>query len=177
MTATVIATETWTYTMGRAEDGDDITAQINVNLWDDGVVLASAVGLDENRDLQTASFRGEIVKGPAYLKNSPWYLYADGRGLITTERTRRSALQVAGNFAINAWCAPTRERDGAARRARIAERIAARRAAQTPHTINGQTAEQAPDLFTYGHTHDMDCPGCAGTPFTASPRSETYWAS
>lgn len=22
-----------------------------------------------------------------------------------------------------------------------------------------------------------DCPGCQGTSFTASPRSETYWAS
>ncbi len=31
----------------------------------------------------------------------------------------------------------------------------------------------------YGRTHDMDCPGfgCAATPFTLSPRSETYWSS
>ena len=29
----------------------------------------------------------------------------------------------------------------------------------------------------YGVTHDMDCPGCQGVPFTASPRSETYWSS
>lgn len=25
--------------------------------------------------------------------------------------------------------------------------------------------------------HAMDCPGCANTPFTLSPRSETYWCS
>lgn len=25
--------------------------------------------------------------------------------------------------------------------------------------------------------HAMDCPGCMNTPFTLSPRSETYWSS
>jgi hypothetical protein len=25
--------------------------------------------------------------------------------------------------------------------------------------------------------HAMDCPGCVNTPFTASPRSESYWCN
>lgn len=43
------------------------------------------------------------------------------------------------------------------------------------HTVRGLPipAEGLP----YGTTHDMDCPACQGTSFTASPRSETYWAS
>lgn len=44
-----------------------------------------------------------------------------------------------------------------------------------PHTVRGQTA--GPEGWPYGTTHDMDCPGCQGTSFTASPRSETYWSS
>lgn len=42
------------------------------------------------------------------------------------------------------------------------------------HTVRGETSETG---WPYGTTHDMDCPGCAGTSFTASPRSETYWCS
>lgn len=44
------------------------------------------------------------------------------------------------------------------------------------HTVRGQTSE---DGWPYGTKHDMDCPACvaSGTSFTASPRSETYWAS
>ena len=41
------------------------------------------------------------------------------------------------------------------------------------HTRNGK----ADGPWDYGMTHDMDCPGCKDTPFTASPRSETYWSS
>lgn len=33
------------------------------------------------------------------------------------------------------------------------------------------------DGVPYGFPHDLDCPGCVDTPFTASPRSETYWSS
>lgn len=29
----------------------------------------------------------------------------------------------------------------------------------------------------YGQTHDMSCPGCQGTPYLTSPRSEHYWSS
>lgn len=32
-------------------------------------------------------------------------------------------------------------------------------------------------MWQYGERHDMDCPACQDTPFTLSPRSETYWAS
>lgn len=42
------------------------------------------------------------------------------------------------------------------------------------HTVRGQTSENG---WPYGVTHDMDCPACQDTPFTLSPRSETYWAS
>lgn len=42
------------------------------------------------------------------------------------------------------------------------------------HTVRGKTSAEG---WAYGVTHDMDCPGCKNTPFTASPRSETYWAS
>lgn len=44
-----------------------------------------------------------------------------------------------------------------------------------PHTHRGEVIglEGRP----YGVTHDMDCPACQGTPFTLSPRSETYWSS
>lgn len=42
------------------------------------------------------------------------------------------------------------------------------------HTVAGQTSI---DGWPYGTTHDMDCPGCEGVPFTLSPRSETYWSS
>jgi len=45
------------------------------------------------------------------------------------------------------------------------------------HTINGRPIDNETNPGTYGRTHDMDCPGCQGTSFTASPRSETYWAS
>jgi len=34
------------------------------------------------------------------------------------------------------------------------------------------TLRPGSDMF-----HTMDCPGCQGTSFTASPRSETYWSS
>jgi hypothetical protein len=47
----------------------------------------------------------------------------------------------------------------------------------TVHTIGGKVIDHATNPGTYGRTHDMDCPGCAGTSFTASPRSETYWSS
>lgn len=43
------------------------------------------------------------------------------------------------------------------------------------HTVRGRAI--GPEGVPYGTTHDMDCPACQGTPFTASPRSETYWAS
>lgn len=43
------------------------------------------------------------------------------------------------------------------------------------HTVRGKPI--GPEGSPYGVTHDMDCPGCVDTPFTASPRSETYWSS
>jgi hypothetical protein len=43
--------------------------------------------------------------------------------------------------------------------------------------VIGDPNGKYPNGIQYGQTHDMDCPGCANTPFTASPRSETYWAS
>jgi hypothetical protein len=43
------------------------------------------------------------------------------------------------------------------------------------HTVRGQAI--GPDGSPYGVTHDYDCPGCEGTAFTSSPRSETYWSS
>ncbi len=43
------------------------------------------------------------------------------------------------------------------------------------HTVRG--GKPAAEFGGYGVTHDMDCPGCQGTSFTASPRSETYWSS
>lgn len=45
----------------------------------------------------------------------------------------------------------------------------------TVHTSRGKVI--GPEGLPYGTTHDMDCPGCEGTPFTASPRSEAYWSS
>lgn len=47
-----------------------------------------------------------------------------------------------------------------------------------PHTIGGK-AIGADNPGEYGRTHDGDCPACvaSGASFTASPRSETYWAS
>jgi len=50
------------------------------------------------------------------------------------------------------------------------------------HTINGKQIDNDKTSPTYnpgqyGRTHDYDCPGCANTKFTSSPRSETYWAS
>jgi uncharacterized CHY-type Zn-finger protein len=48
------------------------------------------------------------------------------------------------------------------------------------HRVRREELEQHP-LHTLrpGSTmfHTMDCPGCQNTPFTASPRSETYWCS
>lgn len=41
------------------------------------------------------------------------------------------------------------------------------------HKIRGEIGAKG----EYGQRHDMDCPGCQDTPFTLSPRSETYWAS
>jgi hypothetical protein len=43
------------------------------------------------------------------------------------------------------------------------------------HTVKG--GKPASIYGGYGVTHDMDCPGCQDTSFTASPRSETYWSS
>lgn len=43
------------------------------------------------------------------------------------------------------------------------------------HTVRGKPI--GPEGVPYGTTHDMDCPGCAGTPYLLSPRSETYWSS
>lgn len=43
------------------------------------------------------------------------------------------------------------------------------------HTVRG--GKNARIYGGYGITHDMDCPGCKDTPYTSSPRSETYWAS
>jgi len=41
------------------------------------------------------------------------------------------------------------------------------------HTVNGKS--DGP--WAYGVTHDYDCPGCEGSNFLTSPRSETYWSS
>ena len=46
---------------------------------------------------------------------------------------------------------------------------------QPRHTVGGKVI--GPEGVPYGTTHDMLCPGCQGTSFTASPRSETYWSS
>ncbi len=45
------------------------------------------------------------------------------------------------------------------------------------HTIEGKPINDDTNPGAYGRVHDMDCPGCINTPFTASPRSETYWSS
>ena len=47
--------------------------------------------------------------------------------------------------------------------------------AKPVHTVRGKVI--GPEGSPYGVTHDMDCPGCKDTSFTASPRSETYWSS
>ena len=46
---------------------------------------------------------------------------------------------------------------------------------KTVHTVRGKPI--GPEGSPYGVTHDYDCPGCEGTSYTASPRSETYWSS
>lgn len=48
-------------------------------------------------------------------------------------------------------------------------------ASRPVHTVGGEPI--GPAGIAYGTRHDMDCPACQGTPYTASPRSETYWAS
>lgn len=53
--------------------------------------------------------------------------------------------------------------------------LAASKVERPVHTVRGKAI--GPEGVPYGTTHDMDCPACQGTPFTASPRSETYWAS
>ncbi len=53
--------------------------------------------------------------------------------------------------------------------------VLAARPAKPVHTVHGKAI--GPEGVPYGTTHDMDCPACQDTPFTASPRSETYWAS
>ncbi len=45
------------------------------------------------------------------------------------------------------------------------------------HVAIGTPGTKYAKGIPYGTTHDMDCPGCINTPFTASPRSETYWSS
>jgi hypothetical protein len=58
--------------------------------------------------------------------------------------------------------------DATASAAKIAAVQDASRTAQVkPHVLR-----KGSDMF-----HAMDCPGCEGTSFTASPRSETYWSS
>lgn len=52
---------------------------------------------------------------------------------------------------------------------------ASKAAAAEVHTVRGEPI--GPEGAPYGTTHDMSCPGCQSTPFTASPRSETYWSS
>jgi hypothetical protein len=43
------------------------------------------------------------------------------------------------------------------------------------HTVRGHAI--GPEGVPYGTNHDMDCPGCANTPFSLSPRSDHYWQS
>lgn len=44
------------------------------------------------------------------------------------------------------------------------------------HTIGGERI--GPDNpGEYGRTHDLSCPACEGTSFSASPRSEAYWCA
>jgi hypothetical protein len=59
-----------------------------------------------------------------------------------------------------------------------AARALASEKSKVTHTRGGLVigSRELPSI-RYGETHDMDCPGCVDTPFTASPRSETYWAS
>ncbi len=58
---------------------------------------------------------------------------------------------------------------------KVAEKEAAdAAAAPLAHTVRGESSSEG---WAYGVTHDADCPGCAGTDFTSSPRSESYWAS
>ena len=47
---------------------------------------------------------------------------------------------------------------------------------QPQHKSHGEWGHEQ-SRWDYGRTHDMDCPGCQDTPFTLSPRSETYWAT
>lgn len=44
------------------------------------------------------------------------------------------------------------------------------------HKVKG-VIKHSQVTWQYGERHDMDCPGCQDTPFTLSPRSETYWAT
>lgn len=43
------------------------------------------------------------------------------------------------------------------------------------HRVRGKPI--GPEGIPYGQVHDTNCPPCSDTPWTASPRSETYWSS
>jgi hypothetical protein len=56
--------------------------------------------------------------------------------------------------------------------ANSAAKVAAVQAASQTAQVKPHVLRKGSDMF-----HAMDCPGCEGTAFTASPRSETYWSS
>jgi hypothetical protein len=92
---------------------------------------------------------------------SGWELYE-----IVFVEGREHAVRCDGWF-------QTRQHAVSAAEDGVRERVLA--ASSASHTVRGKAIGS--EGIPYGTTHDYDCPACATTSFTASPRSETYWAS
>jgi hypothetical protein len=154
-----------------------------VNMWSDAVVIAHAVTFDPESPIAGTvfTFRGTITK-TGHGGRDTWAVRREDGGLMDTYRTRQDAVLGAEAIVVMD-----------AFRALNAIEALAKIAASPKHDY--PTCECGPDIrvlpeppkhtvggkadgpWPYGTTHDMDCPGCAGTSFTASPRSETYWSS
>jgi hypothetical protein len=145
------------------------------NLWDDGVVLASAWSEDDTLDGAIFTFRGTIRR--ATYSRTLWAMRTEDDLFVDDFKTRKAAVAHAERMAQRAAFRGLNEKVKA-RTTTLGIKVSLPDGSvlnpAPRHTVGGKTSDNG---WPYGTTHDMDCPGCEGTSFTSSPRSETYWAS
>lgn len=139
--------------------GSRVDGLVQTIVWNDGVIIATAWSeTDPVLKGEIVCERYTVTRSPSYQSTVDWTLRDVTGEYRGTFPTRKAAAAEAD------------------RRVRLSlfRRLNAL-AGPAVHTVRGLPIP--PEGLPYGTTHDMNCPGCAGTPFLASPRSETYWSS
>lgn len=155
----------WTYECVTS-NGTSHRATITSTLYNDNVVLATAFELD---GINT-TWRGEIVrKGYSYSNRVEWWLLDEQTRVISISRTRREALELAGNQAVALFNAEVHKASLAAHESAaqcdwvslVNEARASRAAAvaaRSPQAVSLSFLAQ--DFGIVPHPESTDCKGC-----------------